>query len=135
MQILLPHPPAALNPNGNSAHYMGISAARKKARAIAAAATVKHLEQEVGCTLSHAEIPTIYNLRHTTPTTYRIIWNHWGTQQPDDDNVVARIKSYKDGITAEIEFDWVVLPVPMQAIILNTAKSAASHLQPSPFLI
>jgi hypothetical protein len=77
---------------------MRISAARKKARALAAEATVQLLEQEVGCTLSNEEIPTIYNLRHTTPTTYRIIWNHWGTQQPDDDNVVARIKSYKDGI-------------------------------------
>lgn len=105
MHILLPHPPTALNPNGNRAHYMRISAARKKARAIAAAATVKLLEQEVGCTLSHAEIPTIYNLRHTTPTTYRIIWNHWGTQQPDDDNVVARIKSYKDGICDALQIN------------------------------
>ena len=95
MHILLPHPPAALNPNGNRAHYMRISAARKKARAFAAEATVKLLEQEVGCTLSHAEIPT----------TYRIIWNHWGTQQPDDDNVVARIKSYKDGICDALQIN------------------------------
>lgn len=105
MHLLLPHPPAALSPNGNGTHYMGIATARKKARAIAAAATVKLLEQEVGCTLSRAEIPTIYTLRHTTPTTYRIIWNHWGTVQPDDDNVVARIKSYKDGICDALQIN------------------------------
>lgn len=105
MHLLLPHPPAALSPNGNRAHWAAVNTARQKARAIAAAATVKLLEQEVGCTLSRAEIPTIYTLRHTTPTTYRIIWNHWGTVQPDDDNVVARIKSYKDGICATLQIN------------------------------
>jgi hypothetical protein len=83
MQITLPHPPAALSPNGNRHHWAKVSSARKQARLLAALATAEQL-------------------RHTpltdTPTTYSIIWNHYGTIQPDDDNVIARIKSYKDGI-------------------------------------
>jgi hypothetical protein len=37
-------------------------------------------------------------LPDTPFTEYHILWNHFGTVMPDDDNVVARIKSYKDGI-------------------------------------
>lgn len=98
MHILLPHPPAALNPNGNRAHYMVISAARKKARALAAAATLAHLNTESPCPLTAEEAPAFFATRHAAPSTYRVIWNHWGTTQPDDDNIVARIKSYKDGV-------------------------------------
>lgn len=42
--------------------------------------------------------PAEYIASVGTPTTYRIVWNHYGHVQPDDDNVVARIKSYKDGV-------------------------------------
>ena len=84
---------------------MAVSNARKKCRAIACAATIKQLEQETGCTLTPAEIPAIYTTRHRTPTIYRIVWNHWGTTQPDDDNVVARIKSYKDGICDALQIN------------------------------
>jgi hypothetical protein len=77
---------------------MAVSAARKKARSIAAAAAYQQIAENSPCPLTTADIPAYFATRHNTPTTYRIIWNHWGTTQPDDDNVVARIKSYKDGI-------------------------------------
>ena len=83
MQITLPHPPAALSPNGNRCHWARVSAARKQARQLAAIAT---------------EAQLLLTPLTTTPTTYSITWNHYGTIQPDDDNVIARIKSYKDGI-------------------------------------
>lgn len=98
MQFLLPHPPSSLSPNGNKAHYMAISAARKKCRSIAAAAAYQQIAETAPCPLTPADIPDYFATRYNTPATYRIIWNYWGTVQPDDDNVVARIKSYKDGI-------------------------------------
>ena len=98
MHLLLPHPPAALSPNGNRAHWAAVNTARNKARAQAAKAAWDTLNTEANCQLPFDEIPSFYALKHRTPTTYRIIWNHWGTVQPDDDNVIARIKSYKDGV-------------------------------------
>lgn len=84
--IEFPHPPAALSPNGNRAHWAKVSAARKACRELAQQLTTHHL-------LHHPEpIGTTYSV-------YHIVWNHFGTIMPDDDNVVARIKSYKDGIT------------------------------------
>lgn len=85
MTIEFPHPPAALSPNGDRAHWGTVALARKKCREEAAYITTEHM------------------LLHAPPIgkewkTYHICWNYWGTVMPDDDNVVARIKSYKDGI-------------------------------------
>lgn len=80
MQITLPHPSKYLNPNGDRANGMAVSAARKRARSLAATVTA-----------AAADAYTHY-------TTYHITWNYFGTQLPDDDNIIARCKSYKDGI-------------------------------------
>lgn len=84
MTIEFPHPPAALSPNGNRAHWGSVMAARKKCRELAVQITKVVME----------DTP----LPDTPFTEYHILWNHFGTVMPDDDNVVARIKSYKDGI-------------------------------------
>jgi hypothetical protein len=85
MTLEFPHPPAALSPNGNRSHWGAVTLARKKCRQAAILATTQHL--------LHNNIPTDKKW-----STYHIVWNHFGTIMPDDDNVVARIKSYKDGI-------------------------------------
>lgn len=77
---------------------MAVSAARKKARSIASSAALALLNQESPCPLNADDAPAFFATRHAAPSTYRVIWNHWGTTQPDDDNIVARIKSYKDGV-------------------------------------
>jgi Holliday junction resolvase RusA-like endonuclease len=98
MQFLLPHTPAALSPNGNRAHYMVVSNARKEAREYACNLTIQQIIQSAHFPITPAEVSTYFRVYCEKPTTYRIIWNHYGTTQPDDDNVVARIKSHKDGI-------------------------------------
>ena len=85
MTIEFPHPPAALSPNGNRAHWAAVAAARKKCRQAAAFIATEHMR------LNPPPIGKEW-------TKYHICWNYWGTVMPDDDNVVARIKSYKDGI-------------------------------------
>ena len=85
MTLEFPHPPKALSPNGDKAHWGKVAIERKKCRELAQLITNKHLLAN--------------DINHELPySTYHIIWNHWGTVMPDDDNVVARIKSYKDGI-------------------------------------
>lgn len=85
MTIEFPHPPAALSPNGNRAHWGTVALARKKCREAACLITTEHM--------LHNNVPTDKVYKH-----YHICWNYFGTVMPDDDNVVARIKSYKDGI-------------------------------------
>lgn len=82
MNLTFEHPSKYLKPNGGHYHYGAIHAARKKAR-------LEALDKAMQFIADTQEFPT--------PTTYRIIWNHFGTIQPDDDNVVASIKAYKDG--------------------------------------
>ena len=84
MTLEFPHPPSDLSPNGNRAHWGSVMTARKKCRELACETTIKYL-------LHHS--PTIKTFKH-----YHLVWNYFGTVMPDDDNVVARIKSYKDGI-------------------------------------
>lgn len=84
MTLEFPHPPSALSPNGNRAHWGSVMLARKKCRQAAQLITAQHLQDNP---------PTGKEYKH-----YHIKWNYFGTVMPDDDNVVARIKSYKDGI-------------------------------------
>ena len=84
MTLEFPHPPSALSPNGNRAHWGSVMTARRKCRAIG------------------QEVTNNYLLHNSSPDKpykhYHLVWNYFGTVMPDDDNVVARIKSYKDGI-------------------------------------
>lgn len=85
MTLEFPHPNKALSPNGDKAHWGKVALERKKCREYA-----KKLTQEF---LLHNNIEHELPYKH-----YSLIWNYFGTVMPDDDNVVARIKSYKDGI-------------------------------------
>lgn len=83
MKITLPHPHPALNPNGSRACWQSVSGQRRRARALAARLTEEAME--------NTDEAPLY-------TTYEIEWNSYGHQQADDDNIIARCKSYKDGI-------------------------------------
>ena len=87
LRIVLPKPGPAANPNGNRAHYFKISKERKKTRGLAKAYTIHVWRNAV----ERPQYPDQF-------TSYRYIWNYYGTQLPDDDNIIARCKSIKDGV-------------------------------------
>lgn len=87
LRVVLPKPGPAANPNGNRAHYFKISKERKKTREQAKALTLHVWRNAV----ERPQYPDKF-------TSYRYIWNYYGTQLPDDDNIIARCKSIKDGV-------------------------------------
>lgn len=87
LRVFLPKPGPAANPNGNRAHYFKISKERKKTREQAKALTLHVWRNAV----ERPQYPDQF-------TSYRYVWNYYGTQLPDDDNIIARCKSIKDGV-------------------------------------
>lgn len=87
LRVVLPKPGPAANPNGNRAHYFKISKERKKTREQAKALTLHVLRNA----MERPQYPDQF-------TSYRYVWNYYGTQLPDDDNIIARCKSIKDGV-------------------------------------
>lgn len=95
MKIALPHPHVSLSPNNGRQGWQSVSHHRKKARELARLTTE---EVHKLATIINPDEPLRY-------TTYEIWWNYYGTQLPDDDNIIARCKSYKDGICDALEMD------------------------------
>lgn len=82
--IMLPHPPSSLSPNSR-VHW------RTKAR------DAQRLRRDAFCEVRHA-IWEAGDVGHPWPAaTMDIHWQFAG-RQPDDDNIVARLKSARDGI-------------------------------------
>lgn len=83
--ISMPHPPASLSPNGR-AHWRTKAADAKQVRRDAHLLTWR--EQQGIITTDDTRWPA---------ASMRICWMFAG-RQPDDDNVIARLKPVRDGI-------------------------------------
>ena len=95
LTITLPHTPRELSPNAKApltqrgaivAGYKK-TAAKRRARTMAGAVTLKALQA-----------------RKVTPTHYRVIWYYKGNK-PDADNCLARCKAYLDGACKAMGID------------------------------
>lgn len=84
LTITLPHPAAALRPNGR-AHWAVKAVAAKKARSLALHTTLSRM----------CDRPAWY-MRHK-PHAYTLRWYYWRGVAPDADNVLASCKAYLDG--------------------------------------
>ena len=89
MTIILRMPPRILTPNGRPPHWAAKHRATKQARAQAKLNTLKAL-----CGVKPPK-PREYSLRYLWPTKRRL----------DDDNAIASVKAYMDGICEALRID------------------------------
>ncbi|MBT9449977.1 hypothetical protein ICN84_07805 [Akkermansia glycaniphila] len=96
LTITLPHSPRVLSPNARVPLTMRGAvvankrkvAAKRRARHMAWAMTIKELQGR----------------KHFAPSLYVVRWYYKGVA-PDDDNVLARCKAYKDGACSAMGID------------------------------
>lgn len=85
--VPLPIPPIALRPNGQHGHWSTQRTARKKAKALANLRTLAALNGKRPAAVA-------YSLHY-----------HFHSTRWDDDNAIASVKSYLDGIAAALGMD------------------------------
>ncbi len=87
LAIVLPIPPVALRPNGQHGHWRTIGKAKRNAKTLAHLRTLNLLQGQPVCAVAY----TLGYFFHSTP---------W-----DDDNAIASVKAYLDGIAKAIGMD------------------------------
>lgn len=86
--IVLPVPPIALRPNGQHGHWSTIRKAKRHAKTLASLRTLALLQGEGAAPASAYSLVYYF---HSTP---------W-----DDDNAIASVKAYLDGIAKTLGMD------------------------------